>query len=83
MAAYQDLIKNTATYVDEIYGEYKQNAASKTFNPRRLLVHCRAGIGRTGTTIALINLVIQLNAQIKAGIVSPKKLMISPFSTVR
>jgi len=69
--------------VKAIHDEYKQNAATNNFNPRRLLVHCRAGIGRTGTTIALINMVLQLNAQIAAGTKDPSKLMLSPFSTVR
>lgn len=59
-----------ANYVKDVYDEYITNSTAAdatdndserlTFNPRRLLVHCRAGIGRTGTTIALINMVSQI-----------------------
>jgi protein-tyrosine phosphatase len=45
----------------------------------RLLVHCKAGIGRTGTTIGLINMVTQMKLQQKAN----EQVMISPFSTIR
>lgn len=64
MTAYQQLIKMATEYVRSIHDEWKSHASdAKEFNPRRLLVHCRAGIGRTGTTIALINMVCQLQHQ--------------------
>ena len=46
----------------------------------KAIVHCSAGIGRTGTTIALSNMIISLWAQLNKGIKDPK---ISVFSTVR
>lgn len=47
---------------------------------KRLLVHCRAGIGRTGTTITLINSVIAIKEQIAVGVRDPQ---LSLFSIVR
>lgn len=32
----------------------------KTSEPNRLLVHCRAGMGRTGTTVSLVNAILRL-----------------------
>ena len=46
----------------------------------KALVHCSAGIGRTGTTIALLHLIISICAQKNAGVEDPS---FSIFSTVR
>jgi len=45
-------------------------------------VHCRAGIGRTGTTIALVNSLITMKHQLAQG-VAKADLLVSPFSIVR
>lgn len=50
-----------------------------TSKKEKAVVHCSAGIGRTGTTICLAHLIINMWAQRNAG-VSPK---LSIFSTVR
>ena len=46
----------------------------------KAIVHCSAGIGRTGTTIGLAHLIVSLFAQKNQGISDPK---ISVFSTIR
>ena len=34
---------------------------------KKIIIHCSAGVGRTGTTIALVNLMLDLRAQIERG----------------
>jgi len=60
--------------VDEAADFVIDNHAKQS--PEKLVVHCLAGIGRTGTTIALVNMVIQLKLM-------GQNAQISPFSTVR
>ena len=67
------MIEHAADYVTE-------NAGKTGYDRERLLVHCRAGIGRTGTTISLINLTLALRYQLSQGVADPR---ISIFSTVR
>ena len=46
----------------------------------KAIVHCSAGIGRTGTTIGLAHIISNLYAQRNAGVSDPK---ISVFSMIR
>ena len=51
-----------------------------TSKEEKIIVHCSAGIGRTGTTIGLAHLILNTWAQKNAGIADPE---VSVFSTVR
>ena len=52
----------------------------KSKDEEKSIVHCSAGIGRTGTTISLMELLITLSAQKNAGVQDPT---FSLFHTVR
>ena len=46
----------------------------------KAIVHCSAGIGRTGTTVSLSEIIISIYAQRNMGVSDPE---ISPFHVVR
>ncbi len=46
----------------------------------KAIIHCSAGIGRTGTTAALAHLLISISSQVNSGNTDPE---FSIFSTVR
>lgn len=52
----------------------------KSKDDEKAIVHCSAGIGRTGTTISLMDIIIKLHAFKNAGIKNPE---VSVFNTVR
>ena len=54
------MIREAAQFISAQFSEMK---ATKNSNPQKLLVHCKGGIGRTGTTISLINSVIAIEEQ--------------------
>ena len=46
----------------------------------KAVIHCSAGIGRTGTTVCLVHVILNIYAQINAGVKDPR---FSVFSVVR
>ena len=72
-SALASLVEQAADFVAE-------NSQKSGSERKRLLVHCRAGIGRTGTTIAILNSILAIKGQLKQGVTSPQLCV---FSIVR
>ena len=58
------------------------NSGSLSGKPERVMMHCLAGRGRTGTAIAIVNAMIALKAQMIKN-VTIDDLQLSVFSIVR
>ena len=69
-----------ATLIEQAADYVAVNARKQGTARQRLLVHCRAGIGRTGTTVSLINAVTAIKEQKAQGVADPQ---ISVFAIVR
>ena len=73
-------IKDLDTLITGVGAKYVRGNAHKEGKERkRLLIHCRAGIGRTGTTISLINATLCIEQNKKRN----EDQAISVFSIVR
>jgi len=80
MEEFLNIMHDAAIFVTDSHNEVTAADArhSLTCAPQRLLVHGKGGTGRTGTTIALINLFILMIKQRFA-----QDIKLSPFSVVR
>lgn len=58
------------------------NSGLLSSKPERVMMHCLAGRGRTGTAIAIVNAMIALKAQMRQN-VTIDDLQLSVFSIVR
>ena len=67
------LVKQTADYIMQ---------TDNMDEDKKVLVHCMAGCGRTGTFLAILNLYIQVLVQLKE-LKSLSKVKLSPFAVVR
>mmetsp|Transcript_27206 Transcript_27206/g.36348 ORF Transcript_27206/g.36348 Transcript_27206/m.36348 type:complete len:129 (+) Transcript_27206:546-932(+) len=72
--------QSLSTLVEQAAAFVTANNAKVGDERQRLLVHCRAGIGRTGTTISLIHSIIGIKEQLALGVAEPS---LSIFSIVR
>ena len=73
--------KDFSTVIDHAAYFVMTNKRLSTADRQKLVVHCRAGIGRTGTTITLINATISIQEQMLS--ISDKEPSLSLFSIVR
>ena len=87
LVAYQKMVKDAAEFIDN---SYHNMVAENQANPEKLVVHCKAGQGRTGTTLTLINAVLSIETQRKEVLASQgtptnmrDEIYLSPFSYVR
>ena len=73
--------KDFSTVIDHAAHFVMANKRLGTADREKLVVHCKAGIGRTGTTIALINATISIQEQLLSS--SGSEPSLSLFSIVR
>ena len=66
--------------MDQFENMQKSQKKDKDYVPQKIAIHCMAGVGRTGTLMAIINSMIALKDQQRAGAKSPQ---LSVFSIVR
>jgi protein tyrosine phosphatase len=67
----------------EDFGTLLEHFMSMLLNSQsteKSVIHCSAGIGRTGTTAALAHLIISISSQVNSGVSDAE---FSVFSTVR
>ena len=60
--------------------EYMAWIIKEEKSDNKVIVHCSAGVGRTGTTLCIAQLIIKLYAQKNSGV---KRPMFSIFETIK
>lgn len=63
-SAMQDLMNILQAQADMLTAEVEKLHKKETANPQKILIHCLAGRGRTGTAIAIIKALMTLQWQI-------------------